>query len=267
MPFKVITTGHVIEVYHYEKSPPIPEHHKDKQEDYGMTEYLLTGDDTKIKDKLSVWFKEMKKEKQVNQNAQRQRNNIRRLATSNFNNNSKFITLTFADNIKDVPEANRLYENAMKRIKRKYGNFKYITVLEFQKRGAVHYHMMCDLPYIKAALLQELWGNGYIKINKIKHVDNVGAYIVKYMTKDLKDERLKGKRAYFTSKNLERPIEYRGKEADEIIKLYNLNTKKEIYANSYESEYLGKITYKEYNLQRLETEALHLYESLIDHKA
>ncbi|RKQ11170.1 Rep protein, partial [Oceanobacillus bengalensis] len=37
---------------------------------------------------------------------------------------------------------------------------------------------------------------------------------------------------------------------EQIIKQYELDTKKEVFTNHYESEYLGTITYKEYNLKR-----------------
>ena len=43
---------------------------------------------------------------------------------------------------------------------------------------------------------------GYHKllaINKSKPIDNVGAYIIKYMNKNIIDERLMGKKAYFIS--------------------------------------------------------------------
>lgn len=38
-----------------------------------------------------------------------------------------------------------------------------------------HYHLLCNLPFISAKTLQEIWGNGFIRINKIDDVDNVGA--------------------------------------------------------------------------------------------
>ena len=44
-------------------------------------------------------------------------------------------------------------------------------------------------------------------INAIEHVDNIGAYILKYITKDNNDKRLMGQKAYLTSRNLTKPSE------------------------------------------------------------
>ena len=57
---------------------------------------------------------------------------------------------------------------------------KYLAVIEFQERGAVHYHVLSDIPYIPQKELQDIWGHGFVYINAVKHVDNIGAYIVKY---------------------------------------------------------------------------------------
>jgi len=111
--------------------------------------------------------------------------------------------------------------------------------------------MMSDLPYIENKKLNELWGNGFVKINKIDHVDNVGAYMIKYMTKDNDDLRLRGLKSYQTSKNLIRPIEFVGTEVNDILRFYDLDNKKTVFSSCYETEHLGLATYKEYNLKRL----------------
>lgn len=184
-------------------------------------------------------------------NISRTRNTVRRLALANFDNNSKFVTFTFAENIVDVAEANTYWKQFIRKMRKKYGGFKYMAVLEFQKRGAVHYHCIWDLPYIKKPDLQEIWGNGFIKINRIDHVDNVGAYIVKYMTKDLMDERFVRTKSYQCSRGLERPITYREEEFEMLWQLYDLEHKKKVFTSSYTSEHHGTITYVEYNLKRL----------------
>ncbi|MDY8049700.1 hypothetical protein UY416_25785, partial [Paenibacillus polymyxa] len=151
---------------------------------------------------------------------------------------------------RDVQESNKLWKIFIQRMRRRYPDFKYLAVLEFQKRGAVHYHCLCDLPYVRQSLVQEIWGNGHVSVNRIKHVDNLGAYVVKYMTKDLTDDRMFDNKTYQCSKGLERPVEYRGKEADRLVESLGLGQKKEVFTNHYESEYLGNIVYKEYNLLR-----------------
>lgn len=83
-----------------------------------------------------------------------------------------------------------------------------------------------------------------------KAVDNVGAYIIRYMTKEYDDERLQGCKSYLASRGLKRPVTYTGEDALLVVQAMELDTKKETFSNSYEAEYLGKIVYKEYNLKR-----------------
>lgn len=181
---------------------------------------------------------------------------LRRLVLSNFVNRDKFVTLTFRDgsvnDVRDVKECNRAFDKFIKRMKRRFGDFKYCRVIEFQDangRGAVHYHCIMTLPFVRYEELGETWGNGMVGINAIDHVDNVGAYIQKYMAKDFDDHRLAGMKAFATSLNLTRPVVLYGAEAEEIEESY-LQENKEVFASSYESEYQGQIRYTEYNTNR-----------------
>lgn len=192
---------------------------------------------------------------------QRRRDMVRRLACCNFDvAYDKFITLTFKDNLQDVIQCNYLFKKFIQRLKYKYKNdLKYLAVIEFQERGAVHYHMLCNLPYIPQKDLQECWGNGFIFVNAICHVDNVGAYIVKYMTKDNKDERLKGLKAYLFSRNLRRPEVYTDKykkdfqkTEEKIKKKYQLDSLKPVYESCFDTDKLGSCNYTQYNLKRSE---------------
>lgn len=180
----------------------------------------------------------------------------------NFGPGDKFITLTYKKNVQDLEQADNDFKNFVKRFKYKFDlkELPYIAVREFQKRGAIHFHMLCKFPFefeneehIKhweRVFGQDIWKQGFVDIKPIDHVDNVGAYLIKYMTKNVSVELFKGKKVYLCSKGLERPLVYRGDDAERIINLYNLDNKKEVFTNSYESEYLGNICYKEYNLKR-----------------
>jgi hypothetical protein len=105
------------------------------------------------------------------------------------------------------------------------------------------------MPYIQSDDLQKIWTHGFVKINAIDDVDNVGAYVTKYMTKDNDDERLLGEKCYFSSRGLFKPTE-------EIIKKEDLKALREAlsphksYEVSFENEYLGSICYQHYNLIR-----------------
>ncbi len=141
---------------------------------------------------------------------------IARLIDCNFDDATKFVTLTFADNETDVKRCNREFSKFLRRLNRHvYGSdsmqVRYLAVWERQKRGAVHYHaVMFGLPYIPHAELRGLWGHGFVKINRVD-VDqrmNVGRYISKYFSKDVDEASYKQKK-YFKSQNLNQPEERR----------------------------------------------------------
>lgn len=191
----------------------------------------------------------------------RARTNLRRLVNANYGQygsefTAKFVTLTFGPNITDLKMANYEYTKFVKRLNyrmfdTKKANLRYTAVVHFQKRGAVHYHVIFyNLPYLKAKELESLWGNGFVKINKIDHVDNVGAYVCKYMTKEADDERLRGNKCYFSSRSLFRPNEITDKEMVETVAAA-LPVESLVYSSTFENEYLGLITYEQYNLNAI----------------
>ena len=127
---KYIITGHIIEVYEYKN-------------------YICgRGGNTGVKKGCADLENKLRNYCNTNQ---RRRDTIRRLACCNFNNKyDKFLTLTFADNMTDIKECNLLFKNFIKRLKYQYDlhNLKYLAVIEFQQRGAVHYHVLLNIPYI-----------------------------------------------------------------------------------------------------------------------
>lgn len=221
----------------------------------------------------------------------RARKKIIRLINANPDLN-KFLTLTFKENITDLDIANYEFKKFINRINYHFFNtkkrlFKYVAVIEFQDgksyldsdgilqnglaRGVIHYHIICNMPYLslyELNLLAEKWGHGFIRINKIKgsdnddisiDCDNVGAYVTKYMTKDNGDSRLKERKSYLFSRNLNKPIEIfiNYDEVDYIEKQYNLPepvnayfSDSSDYSYSYSSEYTGAVIVNQYNLKR-----------------
>lgn len=253
---KLIVSNHVMEIYEYERMPVTGEV---KQDDgYDPFDY----ENTKLpaeKDRT------LERRQQTVRDA---RNITRRLALMNFKAGDKFITLTFdpkkftEDELRDISFTDDLFKKFIMRFNYRFDTkLKYIAVREFHKSGRIHYHMICDwkkdllfedeIRENERLLGEKVWKHGFVDIKQMDHVDNVGAYIVKYMTKNVAVHFFKGKKIYLCSKGLERPIVYKDYEAEQIIKQYELDRKKEVFTNSYESEYLGQITYKEYNLKRL----------------
>lgn len=140
---------------------------------------------------------------------------IARLIDCNFDASTKFLTLTFAQNVTDIKAANREFSKFMRRLNRSVYKsdstlLRYLAVWERQKRGAIHYHVVLfGFPYMPKRELQAVWGHGFVKVNRIA-VDqrmNVGRYISKYFSKDVEDGyKLK---KYFRSQNLKLPEESR----------------------------------------------------------
>lgn len=138
----------------------------------------------------------------------RVRKHVRRIINANPELN-KFLTLTFEDNVKDLKTAN--YE--FKKFRQRFEYFtrqklKYVAVPEFQKRGAVHFHVMLDIPRIAWQHYQEIWGNGRVKIEKIRSNRKTGSYMAKYISKaKYCDLRYFGKKAFFCSRNLKKCVQ------------------------------------------------------------
>jgi hypothetical protein len=118
--------------------------------------------------------------------------------------------------------------------------------VEFQKRGAVHYHLLCNLRYVQSKKIEKIWKHGFIKIKRISNIKNIGAYVCKYLQKEMFDKRMFGKKKYFRSQDLENPVELVGDNASFFIEKGkdDLNL---IWEKEFENEYRGKVLYQLYN--------------------
>lgn len=169
-----------------------------------------------------------------------------------------FFTATYADNITDLTETNKDLRRFIKRLGNRAhgstGSLKYVAIPEFQERGAVHYHIVIfNMPWIEHKELARIWGHGFVWIKGIEQIDNVGAYVTEYMTKEHDDGRLKGRRCYMTAQGLLEPKEVKYREgtikAKEIAEMTaQLSPKYEV---THISEHYGSITYKQYIMSRL----------------
>ena len=125
-------------------------------------------------------------------NMRKSMKNLRDLINANITDtgNCLFITLTYAENMTDEK---RLYDDMRKFLQRLKYYCKvngllipeYIAVVEPQGRGAWHVHLFLlfpeKAPFVPSIKLAELWGFGFVKIEKIDNVDNVGAYLTAYL--------------------------------------------------------------------------------------
>jgi hypothetical protein len=167
-----------------------------------------------------------------------------------------FVTFTFAEDIRDIPTANRIFSNFIKRLNYfindgKSSFLKYTVVTEFQdfsRDGVIHYHaVFFNLKHIWKDTLYEIWDQGFVNIKAIQHVDNIGAYISKYMVKHFEDDRLDGKKRYFSSRGLLKPIVVKNEEKALAI-VRRIPAKYIVKEKEFESTYHGKGKYRQYKL-------------------
>lgn len=183
-------------------------------------------------------------------NLNRTKKKLRRLINANVTGNDLFITLTYKENMIDVDKGKKDFKVFIKAMKRKGYSLNYVYVVEFQKRGAVHFHcIFFGCGFISSSFLGDVWKHGFVKINRINDVDNAGAYVVKYMDKDLIDDRLISKDLYGRSRGLSEPLEINNpQEVGGLLKDFENVTP--VYVNSYSNEYKGLCSYKQYNLNK-----------------
>ncbi len=252
---KIIISGSTLEAYEY----------LDKQIAYGFT---VPEKQRKSKTKIEVVDEESRQRKVESREKgmNRARSTLRRLINANAWKWEKpsgesylpvFVTLTFAENVQDTKIANLLFSKFIKRLTYYVGGgkksfLKYVVVTEFQKRGAIHYHaIFFNLKHLWKDTLYKLWEQGFVDIKKIGNVNNVGAYVCKYMAKEFEDERLDGKKRYFSSRGLNKPLEIKN-EGDARSVLSQIPKKNITMEKEFDS-HMGKIKYIQCQIDKKES--------------
>ena len=185
-----------------------------------------------------------------------------RLAKANVKDWETFITLTFEENVSDVSSANKRFRYFVDKVRRIKKDFKYICITEFQKRGAIHYHLLTNVSINDKKLMYEqkdnpkfkhikYWLEGFTSVEIIKgDSKKIVGYISKYMTKDI-DNRLFNKHRYFYSQNLIKPQESFidiENEQENNYYIKKIQDKDLIYQNEYINPYDNtKVTFLEFS--------------------
>ena len=113
--------------------------------------------------------------------------------------NPIFITLTTKDNV--LPDQlTPCLSNFLKNLKQNYKLLSYLWVCELQKRGAAHYHLVLDIPFVPIEQLNNAWCkaissvSGYsanaVRLSPgwggvIQSQDRVIKYVCKYISKSV----------------------------------------------------------------------------------
>lgn len=116
---------------------------------------------------------------------------IRYLINMNFTGakNELFVTLTYARNETDPKQLYKDFDKFMKKLKYRFKDkttLDYFSVVEPQERGAWHCHLLLkandiDVLYLHFNDFKKLWGQGDVKVKRLKEVDNIGAYLSAYL--------------------------------------------------------------------------------------
>lgn len=119
-----------------------------------------------------------------------------------------FLTLTFRD-IDTTPEHGEKAFRWLVRVLNKelfgkrytrivdHSYFSYFIAQEYQRRGAIHYHVLIDRP-VNYKMIHKFWGRyfGYAQTQVIRDVYSTAIYAVKYCLKE-NDYRLYKAKAYY----------------------------------------------------------------------
>lgn len=172
---------------------------------------------------------------------------VKDLCFQNFDESSRFLTLTYAGSgcfnrgqfqadIKAMVRRLRAVEEV---------DIRYVGVFEEHKTGhGLHAHMLINCSFYKNEDFQQwFWRKGFVKLEKIKvkkgedGLVNVCQYLLKYLTKDISGIKEREPR-YFRSRNLREFKTVKGYEVDdEIFELFMRSWQWDGWEKVYEDEY------------------------------
>ncbi len=176
-------------------------------------------------------FKEKKKEKKVKRqfsvkridNLMTARAKVFDYVRANAFRFNAFITLTYADNEQNLEKSYDDFKKWTKKMRYLDNKFCYLCVPEFQKRGAIHYHVICYIAKKSSCLRKTMlyqskvgckveqiqcfnWCHGISRVDffsrtESKNLQAISLYVAKYITKD-SDKRLYSHHSFLRSDNL-----------------------------------------------------------------
>lgn len=112
-----------------------------------------------------------------------------------------FVTLTYRENITSRDTAVADVTRFLRSLRVIYPGIAYVYVLERQKRGAFHAHMVIfNVSFIPFQALESIWTFGYTNVKRLQDETHIANYLSKYISKD--ETYAVGKRRYSRSKNL-----------------------------------------------------------------
>jgi len=264
---KIRFIGDTVQVYEYEKSLPIRR---------------------KVRAADSYTKRNKKDATRSPDSIRRARQSFIRIVRSNLAGGGEPSLFTFTMHQKLPYSASSvIFTRFIARLRRRAGkSFRYIAVPEFQKRGAVHWHVLlwgfpveygcvghmairrgkkvfvetcpperkCER---KTRRISRLWLSGFVDAIATDGSPFLAGYLAKYMQKAMYDVRLSGKRAYYCAHNVLRPMSFGSDafSASAALKLALFHADRETVDNSpvqekeFTTEWLGRAIYKQFRLK------------------
>jgi len=182
--------------------------------------------------------------------------NFRRLIWANLDggNPPALLTLTMLQEL-PLAASGRLLTQTFTRIRAEKGReFRYIAVPEFQKRGAVHFHCLIwglneEIEEERTTrYFQRLWLRGFVDGLVTDGSPKLAGYLAKYLSKTMSDIRLAGKKAYYSSRNILRPVslsvDTRNQYKLEIIENQVIHRGEVTTQKTFDTMFLGRCIYQ-----------------------
>lgn len=263
---KTIKTGNFIEVFSYEREP--------------VSVFRVGGRKSGTAPK-SPYERERPKRRRSD-SANRAKQSFWRIVRGGLSKGTpSLLTLTMLD-IVGIRDAYKCYTSFGQKIRRTFGNgISWVGVPEFQKRGAVHFHILiwglpdelsCRLgasysdksgkrkrKHICATnvlcerntrRLAALWPWGWLDLVATDGNPRLAGYLSKYMTKALFDERLAGQKSYTRSRGMPSPQSFsKPVEVDVVFSEFLTPLPVVDFERSYGTMWLGRCDYKRYIIE------------------
>lgn len=126
------------------------------------------------------------------ENIQNSMKKARDYLKNNFDgsDNEIFVTLTYADEMRDMNKLKKDYDYFWKRLKKQYQDLEYLYVVEMQEnRKSLHLHILLKDPkhsklFIPHEEIERLWNKGIIWVSRINMKDTI-----QLLSKENKDEK------------------------------------------------------------------------------
>lgn len=227
---KIVKSGNYYESYLYEKEPNPP---------------CFKGTKKRFSDRLLYSYRRSK------QSASRARRSFIRLCRANLARKEPpaLVTLTTRDSL-GIASGYSCLKGFLSNIRRYFGSeVVYIAVPEFQKRGAIHFHILFwGLPSEvvkyerRDRVIQNIWALGYVDCVATDGSSKLAGYLGKYMSKSLSDARLLNKSSYYCSRNVMRPLSFSGNSFSTLPPEF-FHTR-QLTARTFETQWLGACSYK-----------------------